>query len=250
MWGQQPELWMHWYKVGARSHLPASVRLPSFAFVHGCTDGCSLQLTLLTHDSDSATLIGRFSCAAAARTRLMSAGETTGTAVASKNLPPPIIVAPAALCIRACVRDRLPPNYTAVRVKRSGFRLHPPFFFFLADWKQIRAQNPQVAGQTEQVSVRVSSREAQTSSRATMMEAAAPREERGERRVTMTRILLLLLPSHTHQQFCFSLATFFLLIYLYFVYLFIYFPTFFWDQGVKISCTHTRTRVKMASFVA
>lgn len=115
-----------------------------------------------------------------------------------QNPPPPVI---GALCVRAraCVRDRLPPNSTAVRVKRSGFRLKPPsaIFFLGADWKQIRTQNPQVAGQTKQVSARASSREAQTSSPATLMEDAAPREEHGERRVTMTRILLQLLPSRS-----------------------------------------------------
>lgn len=60
-------------------------------------------------------------------------------AVAYKILLPRLFVP------RACVRDRLPPNSTAVRVKRSGFRLKPPsaiFFFFLAGWKQIRAQKP------------------------------------------------------------------------------------------------------------
>lgn len=58
--------------------------------------------------------------------------------------------------------------------------------------------------------MRVSSREAQTSSPVTMMEEAAPREERGERRVTMTRILLQLLPSH-RPAFLFLFGNFFLL---------------------------------------
>lgn len=144
---------------------------------------------------------------------------------------------PVRACVHACVRDRLPPNYTAVRVKRSGFPLKPPSAIFLADWKQIRAQNPQVAGQTKQVSVRVSSRQAQTSSRATMMEEAAHREGRGERRVTMTRILLQLLPSH-RPAFLFLFGNFF----------FFFFS--FLGPGREISFTHTRNRVEMSSFVA
>lgn len=52
-------------------------------------------------------LIGRFSSAAAAWTRRVCAGETTGQRCRLQNPPPPII---CALCVRACVRDRLPPN--------------------------------------------------------------------------------------------------------------------------------------------
>lgn len=61
-------------------------------------------------------------------------GRDNGERCRLQKPPPPIIAAPSpCACVRACVRDRLPPNYTAARVKRSGFRLKPPSAIFLAD---------------------------------------------------------------------------------------------------------------------
>lgn len=56
--------------------------------------------------------------------------DNRGNAVAHKILLPRLLVP----C--ACVRDRQPPNSTAVRVKRSGSSLPPPFFFF---WGRLEA---------------------------------------------------------------------------------------------------------------
>lgn len=79
----------------------------------------------------------------------------------------------------------------------------------------------------------MSSREAQTSSPATLMEDAAPREEHGGRRVTMTRILLQLLPSRS-PAFLFLSGNFF----------------FSQGPGREIGFMYTRTRVEMSPFVA
>lgn len=65
-----------------------------------------------------------------------------------------------------------------------------------------------------------------------MMEEAAHREEHGERRVTMTRILLQLLPSHG-PAFLFLSGNF-----------------FFAGPGREISFMYTRTRVEMSPCVA